>query len=202
MAEKYERLPREFFMRSPLDCARELIGCVLRCGPCAGVVVETEAYLETGDPACHTFARPSARAFVSSHPAGTAYVYFNYGVHWLANVLTKGEVNGFVLLRALEPLEGLPAMRKRRKTTDDRLLASGPGRLTSALGIDGTMHGRDFCTNSRFCFERRDGLLYEVVTDVRIGISKAKDFPWRFLAKGNPHISRPVRSSKKKNRQK
>src|SRR4029077_16809602 len=98
-----EMLGRDFFERDPLSCARDLVGCELNWNSCAGVIVETEAYNAIGDEACHCFVRPSTRAFVERNHAGAAYVYFNYGVHWMLNVLVKGKENGFVLIRALEP---------------------------------------------------------------------------------------------------
>ena len=108
-------LDRSFFQRDPVTCARELIGCTLRWRNCAGVIVETEAYGAVNDEACHTWSRPSAREFVARHPAGAAYVYFNYGMHWMLNVLVKGgSEDGFVLFRAIEPGEGIAAMTRRR----------------------------------------------------------------------------------------
>ncbi len=108
-------LPRAFFRQDPVACARALVGCELVWRGTGGIVVETEAYAATGDEACHTFHRPSARDFVAAHPAGTAYVYLNYGMYWLFNVLVKGDSGeGFVLLRVLEPSLGIPRMRERR----------------------------------------------------------------------------------------
>lgn len=187
------RLPRSFFQRDLVACARELIGCELRWDQCAGVIVETEAYAALNDEACHTFHRPSARAFVATHVAGTAYVYFNYGMYWLFNVLVKGGTeDGFVLIRALEPTVGLAKMEERRGVSRKKgglpvWLCSGPGKLTIALGISGDDHGRDLCASgvNGFHVARKA----EVVADVRVGISKAKDFPWRFLEKGSPYVS-------------
>jgi hypothetical protein len=121
-------LDRCFFQRDAVTCARELVGCKLTCGTLSGIVVETEAYDAEGDDACHTAFRPSARAFVSGHKAGAAYVYFSYGVHWMLNVLVKAERAGFVLIRALEPLEGIQEMKKARGVQDLRQLCSGPGK--------------------------------------------------------------------------
>ena len=112
-----ESLDPKFFQQSPEDCARDLIGCRLAWKGCAGVIVETEAYAAEGDEACHTHLRPSARRFIAEHPAGSAYVYLNYGVHWLLNFLVKGDPDGFVLIRALAPSEGLEQMRLRRRRT-------------------------------------------------------------------------------------
>lgn len=185
----------DFFRRDPLTCARELIGCELVWNDCAGIIVETEAYTAVGDEACHTFFRPSARAFVEQHNAGAAYVYFNYGMYWLLNVLIKGgTADGFVLLRALEPTRGLDLMRERRKGSRKsppahaRWLCSGPGKMAQALDADGRDHGRDLCTGHGVGFRPRLHA-WEVVSDVRVGITKAADFPWRFLAANNPFVS-------------
>src|SRR6202040_1813986 len=143
--ERGEILGRDFFQRDPLSCARDLIGCELIWSSCAGVIAETEAYNAIGDEACHCFVRPSARAFVERNRAGAAYVYFNYGVHWMLNVLVKGKANGFVLIRAIEPSRGIALMKKRRGVDDVRRLCSGPGKLTQALGITGRYHEMDLC---------------------------------------------------------
>jgi DNA-3-methyladenine glycosylase len=184
-------LAADFFERDPVDCARELIGAHFIWHGCEGVIVETEAYAAAGDPACHTFFRPSSRSFVEQLPAGTAYVYLNYGVHWLFNVLVKGPQGaGFVLFRALEPVTGLERMIARRGRTDPRDLCSGPGKLTRALGIDGAAHGSAFLGPGKTGIRR--GPSVEVIAAARIGISRARDLPWRFLAAGNPHVSRPA----------
>lgn len=184
-------IPREFFAQSPVECARALVGCELVWGGCSGMVVECEAYAAVGDPACHTFTRPSAREFVARHRAGTAYVYLNYGMYWMLNVLTKGEEEGFVLIRAIEPRRGLRAMMKRRGEKRGRELSGGPGRLAAALGVTGVHHGADFCAAGKRCFLR--GEKVDVVADGRIGISRAQDLPWRFSLRGNPHVSVPVK---------
>jgi DNA-3-methyladenine glycosylase len=187
-------IPREFFTQSPVECARALVGCELVWGACSGMVVECEAYAAAGDPACHTFTRPSAREFVARHPAGTAYVYLNYGMHWMLNVLTKGDEEGFVLLRAIEPRRGVRAMQKRRGGRAGRELTGGPGRLAAALGVTGRHHGGDFCATGRRCFVA--GERGEVVADARIGISRAQELPWRFSLAGNPYVSVPPKIAK------
>ncbi len=195
------RLERSFFQRDPVTCARELIGCELVWEECAGVVVETEAYAALNDEACHTFARPSARAFVAAHQPGAAYVYFNYGMYWLLNVLVKGGLeDGFVLFRAIEPVRGIEAMRRRRtrpgKAPSEKVtsLCSGPGKLAQALGVDGRDHGRDLCGNPAIGF-RKIKRPPEIVTDVRIGISKAAHLPWRFLLRDSAFVSALPKSS-------
>jgi DNA-3-methyladenine glycosylase len=196
-------IDRTFFQRDPLTCARELVGCELVWGKCAGIVVETEAYSAVGDEACHTFARPSARAFVAKHRAGAAYVYFNYGMYWLLNVLVKGGAEeGFVLIRAIEPTRGLDAMQRRRSANrksaiqNPKLFCSGPGKLAQALGVTGAHHGTDLCKNPARCFLVRKKST-EVVADIRIGISKAAHLPWRFLLKDSPFVS-AAHSTRKK----
>jgi len=186
-----EWLDHRFFTRAPWVCARELIGCVFEWRGCVGEIVEAEAYAADGDPACHTFSRPSARRFVEQHAPGTSYVYLNYGVHWLFNLLVKGPAgHGFVLFRALEPLAGLETMRSRRRRKNVRELCSGPGRLTQALGINGLDH-------AKLVLEGPDGGIRrgqetpEVVDCQRIGISKGADLPWRFCKDGAPSLSRP-----------
>ena len=190
---------REFFQRDPLTCSRELIGCELFAGGCAGVIVETEAYSAVGDEACHTFFRPSTREFVARHEPGAAYVYLNYGMYWLLNVLVKGGEggadDGFVLIRALEPTQGIEQMRQRRNRHALGDLCSGPGKLSQAFGITGSEHGIDLCAGAEIGFRPRR-VEPEVETCLRIGITKAAHLPWRFLLKGSPLVS--VRASGKK----
>lgn len=181
-----------FFQRDPLSCARDLVGCELNWASCAGVIVETEAYNAIGDEASHCFVRPSARAFVERNKAGTAYVYFNYGVHWMLNVLVKGKENGFVLFRALEPTRGTALMRRRRGVHDLHRLCSGTGKLTQALGITGRDHERDLCANEKHCFRHRDRTI-DVVADERIGIRRSAHLRWRFTLRDSIYVSRKVR---------
>jgi DNA-3-methyladenine glycosylase len=182
-----------FFRRDPVSCARELVGTELIWGRCAGIIVETEAYLATNDEACHTFMRPSARAFVEQNKAGAAYIYFSYGAHWMLNVLVKGDADGFVLIRAIEPRRGTSLMRRRRGVEDLRRLCSGPGKLTQALDITDRFHGLDLCADPRHCFvyPSKDGV--DVVADKRVGISRSADFPWRFTVRGSPFVSVPAK---------
>lgn len=190
-------LPDSFFQVDPLECARQLIGTELLWGRCAGIVVETEAYLVEGDEACHTFSRPSTRHFVRHNQAGTAYIYFNYGVHWMLNVLVKGGPrDGLILIRAIEPTRGLALMRKRRGVEDIRRLCSGPGKLTQALAIGKRHHEIDLCSDPAHCFRGRANERVEVVADPRIGISRAQDFLWRFTLGGSGFVSVPVRPPK------
>jgi DNA-3-methyladenine glycosylase len=178
-----------FFESDPLRCSRELIGAELVWGRCAGIVVETEAYLAENDEACHTFFRPSVRAFIERNPPGAAYIYLNYGVHWMLNVLVKGTTNGFVLIRAIEPTRGLDLMKKRRSADDVRKLCSGPGKLTQALSITSKDDERDLCSDPQHCFRFKSGAPGDVVADARIGITRAADLPWRFTLRDSPFVS-------------
>ena len=188
-------LTSEFFTRHPLACAIDLIGCELVWGRCRGVIVETEGYTALGDEACHTFLRRGAQRFVDDHPAGTAYIYLNYGVHWLLNVLIKnrdGRVRADPRRRADA---GLPFMRERRKLEDPLKLCSGPGKLTQAFGIPGDVSRLEPLSDDpkpgfpcRYTAAVRQA--GEIVCDVRIGISRAADLPWRFLAAGSAYVSR------------
>jgi len=183
------QITRDFFTSDPLTCARSLIGAHLHWDGCTARIVETEAYSSVDDPACHLWTRPSARAFVAGHEAGDAYVYLNYGMHWLFNILVRGrKASGFVLLRAVEPIDGIEEMRRRRPGIADRMLGAGPARLTRALGIDGSAHGCRFLE-----MEGRGITLHEPlepVVGVRIGISKAVEFPWRFGDRVSMSLSR------------
>ncbi|PYL07955.1 MAG: 3-methyladenine DNA glycosylase [Verrucomicrobia bacterium] len=190
---KKQLVRRPFFQRDPLTCARELIGVELIWGDCSGIIVEVEAYAAIADEAAHTFTRPSARSFIERNRAGAAYVYFNYGVHWMLNVLVKGEANGFVLIRALEPRRGIELMKKRRRVDDVRRLCSGPGKLTQALDITDRHHERDLCADPRHCFMSDTQATFDVVADKRIGITRSAHLPWRFTLRGSPFVSRAVK---------
>ena len=186
-------IPRSFFRRDPITCARELIGAELVWGSCTGKIVETEAYLAENDEACHTFSRPSVRAFVERNKPGAAYIYFSYGAHWMLNVLVKGEVDGFVLFRAVEPTRGIELMKKRRSAADLRQLCSGPGKLTQAFAITDRDDERDLCVDPRHCFAKRGPREVHVVADPRIGITRSAHHPWRFTLKGSEFVSRRVK---------
>jgi DNA-3-methyladenine glycosylase len=183
-----------FFQRDPLTCARGLIGAELIWDRCSGVVVETEAYKAMNDEACHTFMRPSTRAFIERNKAGAAYVYLNYGMHWMLNVLVKGDANGFVLIRALEPRTGIEQMKKRRQSDDIKRLCSGPGKLTQALDITDRQHETDLCADPRHCFTYNSGMVVDIVADKRIGITRSADHPWRFTLRGSEFVSVPVKA--------
>lgn len=187
-------LTSTFFQRDVLHVAHDLIGVELVWKGTSGIIIETEAYAVENDPACHTATRPSARDFVHTQPPGTAYVYFNYGMYWLFNLLVKGGPrDGLILIRALHPQLGLPTMQQRRQREKLHELCSGPGKLAVALGITGTDHGTPMTGRHRppGCGLRlaAKSSPHEVVTDIRVGISQAIDFPWRFLSRHSPHLS-------------
>jgi DNA-3-methyladenine glycosylase len=189
---KKQLVRRRFFQRDPLSCARELIGAELIWGDCSGTVVEVESYAAIDDEAAHTFTRPSARSFIERNKAGAAYVYFSYGNHWMLNVLVKGEANGFVLLRAIEPRRGMGLMKRRRGVEDLRQLCSGPGKLTQALDITDQHHEMDLCVDPRYCFVSDAQATFDIVADKRIGISRSAHLPWRFTLRGSEFVSRAV----------
>ena len=182
-----------FFDRPVLDVARDLVGCVVRHGPTAGVIVETEAYHHS-EPACHAYVGLTPRTKTLYGPPGVAYVYRSYGIHALLNAVCEPEGEGAaVLIRALEPLDGVPEMRARR---GPRLrledLCSGPGKLTQALGIGLELNGTSLVDGPvRFGPPLRARPEVEVTVGPRIGITKAAELPWRFCAVGSRHVSRP-----------
>jgi DNA-3-methyladenine glycosylase len=187
-----KRLSRSFFRRSVLEVAPELIGATLLFKGVGGRIVEVEAYHQT-DPAAHSYGGPTARNAVMFGPPGYAYVYRSYGIHWCLNFVCepKGSASA-VLLRAIEPTIGLPAMRRRRGTKEDRLLCSGPGRLCEALGITIAQYGLPLDEPPFELLARSADV--EVVAGPRIGLTKAVDYPWRYGLKGSPFLSKPFRT--------
>lgn len=191
------RLPASFYDRPVLQVARDLIGCVVSHGGATGVIVETEAYHDS-EPACHAFAGLTPRTATLFGPPGLAYVYRSYGVHALLNAVCEPPgVGAAVLIRALEPIEGLELMAERRGIPEARRprdLCSGPGKLTQALGIELSENGCDLSRGPVIISERlersRDP---EVVVGRRIGITKAVELPWRFCAAGSRYLSAPFR---------
>jgi DNA-3-methyladenine glycosylase len=187
-----EALPAAFYDRPVLDVARDLVGCELVHGPAGGVIVETEAYHES-EPACHAHIGVTARTHVLFRAPGTAYVYRSYGIHALANIVVEpAGVGAAVLLRALEPIEGLEVMALRRGRTRPRDLCSGPGKLTQALGIE-LIHNDTSVRDGpiRLGPPPRGWERPRLVTGPRVGITKAADLPWRFAAAESIHVSRP-----------
>lgn len=184
----------DFYNRPVVEVARDLVGCVVRHGGCAGVIVETEAYHDS-EPACHAFVGLTPRTATLFGPPGRAYVYRSYGVHALLNAVCEPPgVGAAVLIRALEPLDGIDLMIQRRGLDDVRRLCSGPGKLTQALGI-GLHHNGGDLRLGLVTFDSRPRAWRDVpiATDRRIGITRAVELPWRFCARGSRYLSRPVR---------
>ena len=183
------RLSRAFFRRSVHEVAPDLIGATLTFDGVGGRIVEVEAYHHT-EPAAHSFRGPTRRNAVMFGPPGYAYVYRSYGIHWCLNFVCEPEGSAAaVLIRAIEPTVGLPAMRRRRDMRDERLLCSGPGRVCEALRITAAHNGLALDAPP-FALSARTGAI-EVVTGPRIGITKAADLPWRYGLKGSRFLSKP-----------
>jgi DNA-3-methyladenine glycosylase len=188
-----KRLSRAFFGRHVLAVAPDLIGVTLLFNGVGGRIVELEAYHHT-EPAAHSFRGETPRNAVMFGPPGFVYVYRSYGIHWCLNFVCepKGSAAA-VLIRALEPTEGLAAMRRRRGMSDERLLCSGPGRLCEALGITRKQNGLALDKPPFQLLARSEEV--EIVTGPRIGLTKAVDLPWRFGLKGSRFLSKPFKSS-------
>ena len=186
------RLRKSFFARSVHDVAPELIGATLLFKGVGGTIVEVEAYHHT-DPAAHSYNGPTERNAVMFGPPGYAYVYRSYGIHWCLNFVCEhaGSASA-VLIRALEPTVGLVAMQRRRRTADMRLLCSGPGRLTEALGITRAHNGLALDAPP-FELRARTGEI-EIVAGPRIGITKAVELPWRYGLAGSRFLSKPFKT--------
>jgi DNA-3-methyladenine glycosylase len=190
-------LPADFYRRETEIVAREMLGTVLECrtadGLASGIIVETEAYLGEHDLACHAAAGRTRRTEHLYGPPGISYVYFIYGMYWCFNAVTRDEGSpSAVLVRALEPLDGISLMRRRRpRARKDVDLTNGPGKLCAALGIVGSMNGKPL---------QRDPLVVragepvaddQVAVTARIGITKSADWPLRWIVRGNPYVSGP-----------
>jgi DNA-3-methyladenine glycosylase len=187
-----------FYRRPVLEVAADLIGCVVTHGECSGVIVETEAYHDS-EPACHAFVGLTPRTETLFGPPGRAYVYLSYGVHELLNAVCEPVgVGAAVLIRALEPVDGIEVMAARRNLDPGRLraLCSGPGKLTQALGITRAHNGCDLARGPVVISGRPRAFGDAVVQrDRRIGITKAVDLPWRFCVAGSRYLSAPLQSA-------
>ncbi len=189
-------LPVAFFRRPAEIVAAELLGAVVVSTiggeVTEGRIVETEAYLGYEDPASHGYLhRRNARNEALFGPPGSWYVYLSYGMHWCANLVCLGAgLASAVLFRALEPLEGLEIMRRRRGGVPDRQLCSGPGRLCQALGIGRVLDGRKMSGSLAIVRPRKRGEETVILVTPRVGITKATDWPLRFVVAGSPWTSR------------
>jgi DNA-3-methyladenine glycosylase len=187
-------LERAFFARSVHEVAPELVGCTLLVDGVGGRIVEVEAY-DGDDPASHGYGGPTPRNRAMFGPAGHAYVYRSYGLHWCLSLVCgeEGQAEA-VLVRALEPTDGIDRMRERRQLADVRLLCAGPGRLCQALGVTGAQDGRPL-DEPPFVLLAAPGGDLEVVRGPRVGITRAADLPWRYGVAGSRFLSRALRAS-------
>jgi DNA-3-methyladenine glycosylase len=184
-----------FYDRPVVEVARDLIGCVLSHDGCLGVIVETEAYHDS-EPACHAYVGLTERTRVLFGPPGKAYIYRSYGIHACLNAVCEAPGTGAaVLIRALEPLDGIDLMRERRGLDRVEDLCSGPGKLTQALGIELAENGCDLARGPVVIARKpRSWRDAPVTASKRIGITKATELEWRFCAVGSRHLSRPALS--------
>jgi DNA-3-methyladenine glycosylase len=189
------KLPREFYDRPTLDVARDLIGKILvhsrRGVRTSGVIVEVEAYIGESDPACHAAPGRTKRNAPLYGPPGFAYVYLNYGIHWLVNAVTEAEGSpAAVLIRALEPLDGIETMRRRRKRrVSAHDLCRGPGNLTVAMGITRAQNTEDLCGTSLYIEDRGLPPPHEIEWGPRIGITVGTERAWRAFLRTHPAVS-------------
>ena len=182
-------LKRAFFGRSVLKVAPDLIGATLLVDGVGGIIVEVEAYHHT-EPAAHSFHGPTPRNLVMFGPPGFAYIYRSYGIHWCVNFVCEKEGSASaVLIRALQPTHGIAVMRRRRGLLEERTLCSGPGKLTEALAITHRHNGLALDAPP-FALHARTAKV-EIVTGVRIGLTKAVELPWRYGLKGSRFLSKP-----------
>jgi DNA-3-methyladenine glycosylase len=187
-------LPREFYLQDTLCVAKSLLGKMLvrrtEHGILAGRIVETEAYLRD-DPACHASRGKTPRNATMFGEPGHAYVYFTYGMYHCVNTVTAPEgVGEGVLIRAVEPVEGIETMSKNRSVLDKKNLTSGPGKLCMAFGLDRRHNGLDLTSSSLMVVEGEEVSPQDIVETTRIGIRLAADAPWRFYVKNSPYVSR------------
>lgn len=180
-------LDRTYFDRPVLDVARDLIGATLLMDGVGGIIVEVEAYDEA-DPASHSFAGPTPRNRMMFGPPGHAYVYKIYGIHYCLNFVCHP--GSAILIRALEPLEGLDRMMERRGGLTGKQLCSGPGKLAQALDID-LGHNGLALYRAPFALMAPDQT-HDIASGPRIGITKGVDTPWRFVKAGSPFLSKPL----------
>src|SRR4051812_32712033 len=188
-----KRLTRAFFGRDVLQVAPDLIGTTFLVDGVGGIIVEVEAYHHL-DPAAHSFRGPTPRNRVMFGPPGFSYVYRSYGIHWCVNFVCEEEGSASaVLIRALQPTHGIATMRRRRGLKEEGALCSGPGKLCEALGIV-FKHSELPLDKPPLALHARIGKI-DIVTDIRVGITKAVDLPWRYGLKGSKFVSKrfPVR---------
>jgi len=195
-------LPASFYERETEIVAREMLGTVLECetkqGTASGIIVETEAYIGEHDLACHAAVGRTARTEPLYGPPGIAYVYFIYGMYWCVNAVTRASgLPSAVLVRALEPLDGIALMHKRRpRVTHSADLTNGPGKLCTALGITGSLNGKSLRRKPIMIREGERVSDDQVEITARIGITRSADWPLRWIVRGNRFVSKGKLSTK------
>ncbi|HMI49345.1 MAG TPA: DNA-3-methyladenine glycosylase [Gemmatimonadaceae bacterium] len=195
-------LPASFYERETEIVAREMLGTVLECeteqGTASGIIVETEAYIGEHDLACHAAVGRTARTEPLYGPPGIAYVYFIYGMYWCVNAVTRASgLPSAVLVRALEPLDGIALMHKRRpRITHSADLTNGPGKLCTALGITGSLNGKSLRRKPIMIREGERVSDDQVEITARIGITRSADWPLRWIVRGNRFVSKGKLSTK------
>ena len=199
-----EPLPKSFYARDTKLVAMNLLGKVLvhqtDDGLVKGRIVETEAYYGPGDPASHAFRGKTKRSAIMWGEPGTAYVYFTYGMHYILNVVTEEEGKaGAVLIRALEPIQGIEVMRKRRGVNNVIELCNGPAKLTQAFGINGRYNGADL-TSGNLIIEEGDEKKFDIVSTGRIGIKKGREEKLRFYIRGCEFVSKKEEKDAKRDK--
>lgn len=195
------KITRDFYQRTAIEVAKDLLGMVLVCkteqGITRGKIVETEAYMGALDAAAHSYKVKSTRTNIQYGEGGYAYIYLIYGMYYCMNIVTNEvDIPEVVLLRALEPIEGIDLMKKRRGTDKITNLCSGPGKLCSAMGINRDNYGMDLCGDRMYLEKPEDYGLNEIIASKRINIDyagEAKDYLWRFTIKDNKYISVKVK---------
>ena len=196
--EKYKKLQKDFYLRSSIIVAKELLGKILirKKGKkiYSGIIVETEAYTGRNDPAAHSFGGMTKRNEVMFNEGGVCYVYFTYGSHYCVNVVTGAkDTPHAVLIRGVEPLDGISYMMKNRNTDNTYNLTNGPGKLTKAMEIDFSLNGESLEDDKIFIAESAESTgknKNKIIKSKRIGITKNPDKLWRFYVDNNPFVSR------------
>jgi len=195
MGMKPRILPRDFYARNTVKVAKDLLGKRLvrirNKNRMEGRIVEVEAYRGSDDPASHAFRGPTPRNAPMFGEPGHAYIYFTYGNHYCLNITTQEVgIPGAVLIRAIQPLEGLHEMRRLRPNVLDSNLTNGPGKLTKALGIDKSLNKLDMTKRGELFVTESDETIFKVTKSARVGISQGADRLWRFYVAGNSYVSK------------
>jgi DNA-3-methyladenine glycosylase len=195
MVRRPRILPREFYARETVQVAEDILGTLLvrvkGRARMTGRIVEVEAYRGSDDPASHAFRGPTPRNAPMFGEPGHAYIYFTYGNHYCLNITTQESgIPGAVLIRAIEPLEGIPVMRKLRPNVPELALTNGPGKLTKALGINRSLNEVDVTKPGPLFITGAEQEHFEIARSARIGIRAGKDRLWRFYASGNRYVSK------------